>query len=207
MLSTIQLILGTLKLILIIIRLDILSGLEFEAGYKNMLSIEIKILSVNDLSDFRTIRLSALAKAPKMFGSTYTAEVVKPLIFFENCLSGSKVFGAYHKNKIIGLATLTQEIGVKLSHKAYLSSVFIEPEFQGKGVASKLLNAVVEYSKKHVEQILLTVADDNKSAINLYKKLGFQVYGIEPKALKENGEYIDELLMKLFLFEPVNKTV
>ena len=99
-----------------------------------MLNIEIKILSVNELNDFRIIRLSALEKSPKMFGSTHIAEVAKPSIFFENCLSSSTVFGAYHKNKIIGLATFTQETGIKFSHKAYLSSVFIEPEFQEKGV-------------------------------------------------------------------------
>lgn len=165
-----------------------------------MLNIEIKILSVNELNDFRTIRLSALEKSPKMFGSTHIAEVAKPSIFFENCLSSSTVFGAYHKNKIIGLATFTQETGIKFSHKAYLSSVFIEPEFQEKGVASQLLRAVVEYSKKYVEQILLTVADDNKPAINLYKNFGFQTYGVEPMALKDNEEYINEILMKLFVF-------
>ncbi|BAP36157.1 GNAT family N-acetyltransferase [Acinetobacter guillouiae] len=164
-----------------------------------MLNIEIKTLSINELKDFRTIRLSALEKAPKMFGSTYTSEVGKPLIFFEACLSNSTVFGVYHKDEIIGLATITQEIGAKFSHKAYLSSVFIEPEFQQKGIASQLLNAIVEYSKKHVEQILLTVADDNKAAFHLYKKFGFETYGIEQKALKDNDKYIDEILMKLFL--------
>ena len=123
-----------------------------------MLNIEIKILSVNELNDFRTIRLSALEKSPKMFGSTHIAEVAKPSIFFENCLSSSTVFGAYHKNKIIGLATFTQETGIKFSHKAYLSSVFIEPEFQEKGVASQLLRAVVDYSKKYVEQIIIILS-------------------------------------------------
>lgn len=164
-----------------------------------MLKTEIKILSINELNDFRDIRLSALKNSPKMFGSTYTAEVNKPALFFENCLSSSTVFGAYHKNKIIGLATFTQEAGIKFSHKAHLSSVFIEPEFRGRGVAGQLLEEVLEYSKKQVEQILLTVADDNKPAIHLYEKLGFQTYGIEAKALKDNGVYIDEVLMKLFI--------
>lgn len=48
-----------------------------------MLDIEIKILGVAELNDFRMIRLSALAKAPEMFGSTYDSEVVKPLSFFK----------------------------------------------------------------------------------------------------------------------------
>lgn len=164
-----------------------------------MLDIDIKTLSVNELEDFKAIRLSALEKSPKMFGSTYSAEVGKPLIFFEACLLNSTVFAVYHQNIIIGLATLTQELGAKFSHKAYLSSVFIEPEFQQKGVASRLLKAVIEYSQKHVEQILLTVASDNEPAIHLYKKLGFQIYGLEQKALKDGNEYIDEVLMKLFV--------
>ncbi|ENX38082.1 GNAT family N-acetyltransferase [Acinetobacter sp. NIPH 2100] len=163
-----------------------------------MLNIEIKILGMNELNDFRTIRLSALAKAPEMFGSTYSIEVVKPLNFFENCLSSSTIFGVYHKDKIIGLATLTRELGIKLSHKAHLSSVFIEPEFQRRGIANRLLMTVIEHSKDHLEQILLIVADDNQPAIKLYKKFGFQTYGVESKALKNNAEYTDELLMKLF---------
>ena len=48
-----------------------------------MLNIEIKILSVNELNDFRAIRLSALEKSPKMFGSTYIAEVAKPPVFLK----------------------------------------------------------------------------------------------------------------------------
>ena len=62
-----------------------------------------------------------------------------------------------------------------------------------------MLSAVIEYSKKHVEQILLTVADNNKSAIHLYKKFGFETYGIETQAMKDNGQYTDEVLMKRFM--------
>ena len=164
-----------------------------------MLDIEIKILGAAELNDFRIIRLSALAKAPEMFGSTYDSEVVKPLSFFQSCLSGSTIFGVYHKGKIIGLATLTRESGIKISHKVVLSSVFIEPEFQRQGIANELLRALIAYCKAQVEQILLTVADDNQPAINLYQKFGFRVYGLEKNALKNDTKYTDELLMKLFL--------
>ena len=66
-------------------------------------------------------------------------------------------------------------------------------------MASILLSAIIEYSEKYVEQILLTVADDNKPAIHLYKKFGFETYGIETQAMKDNGRYIDEILMKRFM--------
>ena len=164
-----------------------------------MLNIEIRILKTDDLNDFKNIRLSALKKAPKMFGSSYETEIIKPISFFEECLKCTTVFGVYHKTEIIGLATLFQEIALKLAHKSHLSSVFIEPDFQNKGIATQLINAVIEYSKLNSEQILLTVANDNLAAIRLYEKFGFQRYGLESKALKQNEEYIDEILMKCFL--------
>jgi len=161
-----------------------------------MFNIDVKILNVTELNDFREIRLSALKQCSKMFGSTYAVEIEKPLKFFENCLLSLTIFGAYYENKIIGMATLIQEMGIKFAHKAYLSSMFVEPIFQRKGIASQLMNAIIKDRKKQIEQILLTVAADNQPAIHLYEKLGFQTYGVELKALKENGKYVDELLMK-----------
>ena len=49
-----------------------------------MLNVKIKILNVDESNDFRTIRLSALEKSPRMFGSTYVAEVAKPPIFLKS---------------------------------------------------------------------------------------------------------------------------
>ncbi|MBU3847945.1 MAG: GNAT family N-acetyltransferase [Candidatus Acinetobacter avistercoris] len=159
----------------------------------------IKILTLNDVINFRTIRLLALKIAPKMFGSNYEIEIGKPLSFFQDCINNSIVFGVYNEEQMIALATLTKEGVAKMSHKAYLSSVFVIPEFQNLGVANELLRTVINYAKQHIEQILLTVASDNFKAVKLYKKFNFEVYGIEFKALKDGDEYIDEQLMKLFL--------
>ncbi|WBA55312.1 GNAT family N-acetyltransferase [Providencia sp. 21OH12SH02B-Prov] len=80
-----------------------------------------------------------------------------------------------------------------------LSSVFVEPEFRGLGIAEKLLQSVKNYAIKHVEQIMLSVVDGNVAAIKLYEKQGFKIYGVEPRALKEGTEYRDEILMALIL--------
>ena len=39
-----------------------------------------------------------------------------------------------------------------------------------------VLNTIIKYCKNKIEQILLTVADDNKVAIHLYEKFGFQTF-------------------------------
>jgi len=164
------------------------------------MNITIKILSPQNVNDFKKIRLSALLQAPEMFGSTYTTEVTHQDIYFKNCLLNSIAFAAYHDKDIIGIAVLVRESAIRIAHKAHLASVFIEPKFQQKGIAHILLNTVIKHARaQRIEQILLTVVEDNMIAINLYKKLGFQIYGTEISALKDQDKYTNEILMKLFL--------
>ncbi|MNC69114.1 hypothetical protein D3C87_2208900 [compost metagenome] len=50
-----------------------------------------------------------------------------------------------------------------------------------------------------MERLNLTVVSDNEPARRLYTSVGFQVYGVERKALKTGGIYYDEDLMVLEL--------
>jgi ribosomal protein S18 acetylase RimI-like enzyme len=54
-------------------------------------------------------------------------------------------------------------------------------------------------ARREVEQLTLSVVQDNEAARNLYRALGFETYGIEPRALKSAAGYADELLMVCFL--------
>ncbi|EAA1423746.1 N-acetyltransferase, partial [Salmonella enterica subsp. enterica] len=119
---------------------------------------------------FGEIRLSALKKAPEMFGSVYEHEEKKPMEAFAERLRDAVAFGAYIDGEIIGLSVFKQEDGPKDAHKAHLSGVFVEPEQRGRGVAGMLLRAVIDYGREHVEQIMLTVAEGNEAAINLYQR-------------------------------------
>ena len=54
---------------------------------------------------------------------------------------------------------------------------------------------LVEFARQRVELIQLAVVSDNEPARRLYEHLGFVEYGIEKKALKQDGRYYDEVLM------------
>jgi RimJ/RimL family protein N-acetyltransferase len=43
--------------------------------------------------------------------------------------------------------------------------------------------------------VQLGVVTTNASAIRLYLRCGFTVYGVEPESIQHNGIYYDELLM------------
>jgi RimJ/RimL family protein N-acetyltransferase len=47
--------------------------------------------------------------------------------------------------------------------------------------------------------VQLTVVSENEAARRLYGALGFVEYGLEKRALKQDGRYYDEVLMVKFL--------
>lgn len=164
-----------------------------------MTEITIRQLKIEDVDDFKTIRLSALEQAPEMFGSTYMVESLRPIEMFIERIMSNVIFGAYKNKQIIGVIIFHREHGLKSSHKANLFGFFIEPDYRNQGTASKLLQTAIQYGQQCVEQITLSVVSDNTSALHLYQKHGFKVYGIEPRSMKSEFGYQDETFMILLL--------
>ena len=48
-----------------------------------------------------------------------------------------------------------------------------------------------------MEQIVLSVATTQTAAIALYESLGFRAFGTEPRALKIEDGYVDQISMML----------
>lgn len=140
-----------------------------------MSKIMIRQLNANDVDDFRTIRLSALKNSPEMFGSSYAVEATKPLNVFAEVISKYTIFAAYSQQKIIGVLILDLENDSKNKPQAQLYGFFVELAFRGKGIATQLLQAVIQYGQQHVIHIMLSVLANNIAAINLYQKLGFKI--------------------------------
>jgi ribosomal protein S18 acetylase RimI-like enzyme len=81
-----------------------------------------------------------------------------------------------------------------------LWGVFVEAEWRGSGVARKLLETVVAHAREtKVLQIHLCVHTENPRAQGLYQLLGFEVYGLEPRAIRIGNRFYDEQRMVLRL--------
>ena len=89
--------------------------------------------------------------------------------------------------------------GEKSRHKGMLYSVYVDPTARGTGLAAGLVEAVLDHARGRVEQVDLHVNGNNQTARRLYQRFGFQAYGTEPRSLKVDGQYHDEVLMVLRL--------
>jgi ribosomal protein S18 acetylase RimI-like enzyme len=157
--------------------------------------IQIRRLTPADAALYRDIRLEGLRCNPEAFGSTFEAETAKPLTFFSERLGGSAAFGAFQDSELVGIAGLLIREGRKEAHKGLLVGMYVRPSARKAGVGRRLVETIVEFARHRVELIQLSVVSDNEPARRLYEGLGFLEYGIERKALKQDGRYYDEVLM------------
>ena len=58
----------------------------------------------------------------------------------------------------------------------YISEIVIAPQFQGRGIGSRLLNEEMQRGREAKSSLRLQVLRENR-AIELYRRLGFKEYG------------------------------
>jgi ribosomal protein S18 acetylase RimI-like enzyme len=148
-----------------------------------------------DAASYRDIRLEGLRCDPEAFGSTFAAENARPLTFFSERLDGSAAFGAFHGSELVGIAGLLIHEGQKEAHKGLLVGMYVRPNARQAGVGRRLVETIIEYARRRVELVQLSVVSENEQARRLYERLGFLEYGLEKNALKQDGRYYDEVLM------------
>lgn len=81
-------------------------------------------------------------------------------------------------------------------HRVELTSLVVHQKHRHAGVANGLMQFALSSLNKNKSLVILEVSTKNKPAIALYKKFGFEKYGLLKKASIVNGKYVDNILMK-----------
>jgi L-amino acid N-acyltransferase len=77
-------------------------------------------------------------------------------------------------------------------------SVYVSPEYAGRGLGKLLLQSLIDYAKQHDVHVMVAGIDhENKVSIHLHEKLGFKHTGYMPQVGKKFGLWRDLVLMQL----------
>jgi len=104
------------------------------------------------------------------------------------------------ENKIIGIATINSNQKTRTRHVGVLGIV-IEKRYWGLGLGKKLMDFLINWAKTNniTKKITLLTNENNKTAQDLYKKVGFMEEGLLKNDNYINGVYFNTVIMGLTL--------
>ncbi|HVP17288.1 MAG TPA: GNAT family protein [candidate division Zixibacteria bacterium] len=101
--------------------------------------------------------------------------------------------------KVIGNSEIGRRLGGYDRHVGSIG-IAIKKGFRDIGIGTEMMNALIKQGREMGLKVLtLTAFANNKRAIHVYEKLGFQQTGQIPKKFFKRSKYIDELIMTLIL--------
>ncbi len=158
--------------------------------------IDIRPITREEAPTWRALRLEAMRAYPSAFSASPDdwerlpmEEVTKRI----PAPGGDDVlFGVYLDGELMGCAGFMREKGAKESHKGYLWGVYLRATLQGRGLGARLTQTVIGWARPRVDLLRCSVSSDNLGAKALYLRLGFVLYGTEPRAIRIDGRDYDE---------------
>lgn len=82
-----------------------------------------------------------------------------------------------------------------------LIGIFVDAAWRGKGVGSALMKEAIAWARANeiITRLELLVYARNHGAIGMYERCGFEIEGRRKRAIFQDGEYLDNLMMGLLL--------
>lgn len=105
-------------------------------------------------------------------------------------------------NRVIGIGALRPYFPFRNFHHTGVVSYFILPEYTGKGLGAKLLDALCQDArKKNMKSLLANVSSKNQASLSFHLKHGFVECGRFKDAGTKFGTYFDIVWFQKFLVE------
>jgi ribosomal protein S18 acetylase RimI-like enzyme len=110
-------------------------------------------------------------------------------------------WGALVGDALVGTVGLSFESRQKARHKAHLLGLYVRSGWRQRGLARALVEAALAAARQRegVRLVQLTVTEGNRPALELYSRLGFELFGCEPMAVRVGEHFVSKLHLWLDL--------
>ena len=140
------------------------------------LQVRLDWVTLADWKDLRSVRLRALADAPKAFVSEHSREADWLEEDWRSVIQQARWVVARTAHDVIGVARSSQD--PESPERRYIEAVWVAPEFRQLGVGRRLVRWLIDRERKSgIKEILLWVIDSNVYARSFYFRMGFRSTG------------------------------
>lgn len=162
------------------------------------MNFKIRLLNKEDAYQLKQLRKIAMNIASENIDFDVDEEK-KPTSFFEDKIKNNIYFGVFLKIDLIGIGNVYISKNINHQHKAFLGSLFVLPEYRGKQIASKIIEARINYIKNldYIDFIRADVIQPNIVMNNLLKKFKFQEIFLYKDCWKRDKELLDCKMYRL----------
>ena len=158
--------------------------------------IVIRPVTRDEVATWLALRLEAMRAYPSAFSASADDWEKLPIeeVARRIPLPGGDdvLFGLYTDGDLQGCAGFLREAGAKQAHKGYLWGVYLRANLQGRGLGERLTQTVIDWARPRVDILRCSVSSENPGPKALYLRLGFRLYGTEPRAIRIDGRDYDE---------------
>jgi GNAT superfamily N-acetyltransferase len=135
--------------------------------------MDVRRLEPGDWELLREVRLRSLADAPEAFGSTHEREAGFDEAEWRDRAASNGWFIAVDDDEPVGIAAGYRDPQAPAEQR-HLVAMWVAPAARGSGVADRLIDAVVGWSRDGgASELTLGVTDGNERARAVYLRYGF----------------------------------
>ncbi len=168
--------------------------------------MNIRRLGSADAAAYREFMLEGYALHPVAFTASVAEREPFPMTWWEGRVKDGDeaeeiVVGAFDERRLVGVAGLRFEQRPKMRHKSQLYGMYVHGDYTNQGIGQRLVVAVLDEARQRegVRTVTLTVTEGNREAETLYRKCGFESFGVEPLAIAVDDGYVSKVHMWLDL--------
>lgn len=160
-----------------------------------------------EIDKYKEIKLGSLQKEPFAFQTSFEEASLwsedswnRMISIFNFGFPETRIIEELD-NRYVGMIGILYHERKKVKHVAEIIDFYVQEEYRGKGLGKKLMKKALDEitRKEYIKKIKLTVTVKQQSAIELYKKFGFEEVGkLKDEIINEN-ESIHVLIMEKYL--------